>query len=340
MDGKKAWKKTGFGILFVAACFVAMYILMEFHGKVLPVLLAAVLLLVTAFFFLNEIFSEKAKNWALQEEEPSEVKEIVSSGSDGEFRLKIAKHMKEMENTQKELIEVLKNQSVLLQNQMENVEQAIIVLSEKQANQTKSVIKFNKENARQLAISERETLEYVMTELKAAIENNAGTVIERAASEMTAMPEIEPVAAPVAELEEVSEEELFEVADLPGDDEYVVPEMPVLNEEPLTEEIPAIEEPVTEEPEAEELDLSALFEDMAAGTLEEAAAEEPVIEFPAIEDIPIPEEIVPMEEQAETPIEEPTDTAPAADPLAGLSGDPNAMMTPEDIAKLLASMGQ
>ena len=23
MDGKKAWKKTGFGILFVAACFVA-----------------------------------------------------------------------------------------------------------------------------------------------------------------------------------------------------------------------------------------------------------------------------------------------------------------------------
>jgi len=51
MDIKKAWKKTGFGILFVAACFVAMYILMDFHDQVLPILLAAVLLLVTAFFF-------------------------------------------------------------------------------------------------------------------------------------------------------------------------------------------------------------------------------------------------------------------------------------------------
>ncbi len=357
MDTKKAWKKTGFGILFVAACFVAMYILMEFHGEVLPVLLAAVLLLVTAFLFLNEIFSDKVKDWA--QEEQLIGREAVSSGNEGEFRLKITKHMKEMESTQKELIDVLKNQSMLLQSQMDNMEQVIMTLSEKQVNQTKSVIKFNKENARQLAISERETLEYVMSELKQTIENNAGAVAtgrvetEAVAAAAVVPEEIafaveesvpeelsfavdesvpeEPVAPFVEAMEEIGEEELFEVSDLPGDDEYVVPEMPVLEEsveaeEPILEELPETEEFEIPDMPAD-IDLSALFEDMAEGVIEEAVEEEPLAELPAIEDIPVPEDIAPAEE-------------PLADPIAGLSGDPNAMMTPEDIAKLLASMGQ
>lgn len=343
MDRKKAWKKTGFGILFVAACFAAAYILMAFHGRVLLVVLAAVLLLVTAFLFLNAVFSDKTARYIPEEKEPEAYKEPASTGNHG-------KHIKETESTQKELIEVLKNQNMLLKSQIEHMEQAITTLSEKQANQIKSIIKFNKENARQLAISERETLEYVMMELKAAIENNAGKVV---------------VAAPAAELEELAEEELFEVSDLPGDDEYEIPDIPtmeepeeVFTEEPVVEEPVAafVEEPVAEEPVAafveepiveepvledilaieepvpepeeiqipdmpEDIDLSALFEDMTESIVEEAATEE----------IPIPEDVAPVEEPV---------AAPAADPLAGLSGDPNAMMTPEDIAKLLASMGQ
>lgn len=345
MDRKKAWKKTGFGILFVAACFAAAYILMAFHGRVLLVVLAAVLLLVTAFLFLNAVFSDKIGRY-IPEEEPETNKEPASTGNHG-------KHIKETESTQKELIEVLKNQNMLLKSQIEHMEQAITTLSEKQANQIKSVIKFNKENARQLAISERETLEYVMMELKAAIENNAGKVV---------------VAAPAAELEELAEEELFEVSDLPGDDEYEIPDIPTMEEpeevfteepvaavveepvaeepvaafveepvveepaevfaeEPVLEDILAIEEPVPEPEEIqipdmpEDIDLSALFEDMTESIAEETATE----------DIPIPEDVAPVEEPV---------AAPAADPLAGLSGDPNAMMTPEDIAKLLASMGQ
>lgn len=378
MDGRKIWKKTGFGILFVAACFAAMYILMAFYGNIIMVVLAAVVLLVTAFLFLNEVFSDKAKKWVQEGiDEPEAGKGTVSVGTDGEFRLKISKHMKQMESMQEELLDALKNQNMLLQSQMENMEQVIFTLSEKQTNQTKSVIKFNKENARQLAISERETLEYIMTELKQAIENSAGTVGVRTTSEAFAevpMPEKlaaevpvevmipeefeteEPVAAPVIEMEEVGEEELFEVSDLPGDDEYEIPDMPAMEEPAMEESVPepfagiggdtnammsaedianlfamnAAETPVAEEPAEEaadefeipdmpeDIDLAALFEDMAAGALEEAAAE-----APAAEDIPVPEE-----------------TTPAADPLAGLGGDPNAMMTPEDIAKLLASMGQ
>jgi hypothetical protein len=210
-----------------------------------------------------------------------------------------------MEATQKELLEILKNQSKLFRAQIENLEHEIYMLSEKQVNQAKSIIKFNKENARQLAISERETLEYVMMELKKTIEENAG------AEKITET-------APDAELEELSATELFEVSDLPADEEFVIPDLPAPEEIPDRLEETA-EEPAEEFPEIpDDLDLSALFEDIAEAAVEESMSKEevPVVEKPA---------------------EEP---APAADPLAGFGSDPNAMMTPEDIAKLLEAMGQ
>ena len=359
MDGKNVWKKTGFGILFVAACFTSAYILMAFHDKLLLVLLAAVILLTSAFLFLNEVFMDKVKNRMPQEEEP-EALEPLSSGnsSDGEFRLKISKHMKEMENGQKELIDVLKKQNTMLQSQIENLEHEIYMLSEKQVNQTKSVIKFNKENARQLAISERETLEYVMLEIKKSIEDNAGGVRQVAEEETPGLeipympempvaeePEVQMEAAPIIEekpeeevsapeLEELVASELFEVSDLLGDDEIVIPDMPAPEEIADLANESVAQELLTEEIEipeiSDDLDLSALFEDMAS----EALAEE--TEVPVMEEEPI---AVP-EPEIQGYQEEVKKEEPANDPLAGLGGDPNAMMTPEDIAKLLASMGQ
>ena len=151
---KKMWSKIGSGVLFIVSCFLAMYILMQFHESVLLVIVAALLLLISAFLFLNAVFSDKAKEWSMEMEEKQE----SPSASDGEFRLKITKHMKEMESTQKELIDVLKNQNAVLKNQIDKLGHDIAVLSEKQANQAKTIIKFNKENAIQLAISERYTL--------------------------------------------------------------------------------------------------------------------------------------------------------------------------------------
>ena len=293
-------------------------------GNAIIMLVAAVLMLVSAvLFFVTAFFGKLNKKTSKVKEKALDA---VTDFSDGEFRLLLGKYLKETERAQKELVEVVKKQNTLLQSQIENLEHEIYMLSEKQVNQAKSIIKFNKENARQLAISERETLEYVMMELKKAIEDNAGAV----------------KAAPV--LEEVSEAELFEVSDLPDDEEFIIPDLPApedipdrleesVIEEPVIEE-PAIEELVTEEPSLEELlseeipeipdelDLSALFEDIAEAAVEESkqAAPAPVEEIKEVEKA-----------------EEPT---PAADPLAGLGADPNAMMTPEDIAKLLEAMGQ
>lgn len=298
-------------------------------GNAIIMLVAAVLMLVSAvLFFVTAFFGKLNKKTSKVKEKALDA---VTDFSDGEFRLLLGKYLKETERAQKELVEVVKKQNTLLQSQIENLEHEIYMLSEKQVNQAKSIIKFNKENARQLAISERETLEYVMMELKKAIEDNAGAV----------------KAAPV--LEEVSEAELFEVSDLPDDEEFIIPDLPApedipdrleepVIEEPVIEELaieePAIEKLMTEEPSLEELlseeipeipdelDLSALFEDIA-----EAAVEESKQAAPA-----------PMEEIKE--VEKAEEPTPAADPLAGLGADPNAMMTPEDIAKLLEAMGQ
>lgn len=165
---QKAWNKIAFGIVFVISCFVAMYILIHFYEKALLVGGAAALLLISAFLFLNAVFSTQEKFVALQEDEQS-----FLNGTPGDFQLKIAKHMKEVEKNQKEMLDVLKKQSDRMESKLGDVQHEVYLFSEKQINQTKSIIKFNKENARQLAISERETLEYVMHELKEVIENKS-----------------------------------------------------------------------------------------------------------------------------------------------------------------------
>lgn len=344
---KKVGNKIGSGVLFVAACFVAMYILMRFHGNIVLIIAAAILLVLSAFLFLNALFADKAKEWI-----PEDLEEAfprTGNEGDGEFRLKITKHMKEMENSQRELIDILKSQNAALQAKVENLENVIFTLSEKQVAQAKSIIKYNKENARQLAISERETLEHVMQELKQAIEDNAGGFVAGAVTEKAA-----------SALEEVSEEELFAVSDLPGDEEYVMPELPVpeaepvvvpepveeipmpeaapVEEIPMPEAIPAEETPVAENisiPELpEDIDLSEIFD---IPELEDVPAEEEIVipEMPADIEIPVPEEIVPEPQPEPEPV-----PAPATDPMAGLSSDPGAMMSPEDIAKLLEAMGR
>lgn len=341
----KTWGKIGAGVLFIISCFVAMYVLTEFHGNIALVAIAAVLLMISAFLFLNSVFSDKVKQMAQE----TEVTEETSGAMSGEFQLKITKHMKEMENTQKEMVEVLKNQNVLLQTQIENLEHEIYMLSEKQDKQAKSIIKFNKENARQLAISERETLEHVMQELKKAIEDNAvtipvGAIAEAAVAQEPEYTGFEPLpeeedAGLISVLEEVSEEELFAVSDLPGDDEYVMPELPVPETEPVADAIPEFvvpEEPVAEIPVPEEIEIPEI--PMEIPEIPEAIE---IPEMPAEIEIPMPEEIIPEPVVEETPVPAVEEApAPAANPLAGLSSsDPGAMMTPEDIAKLLEAMG-
>ncbi len=377
---KSLGKKIGFGVLFVASCFIAMYILMGFYEELVLVGIAAVLLLISAFLFLNAMFADKTQEWSKLPEEGEQKATPSAAGAgsgDGEFRLKITKHMKDMESTQKEMLDVLKKQNVILQTQIENLENEIYMLSEKQIKQTKILIKYNKENARQLAISERETLEHVLMEVKQAIEDNAVVVPMVAAeaeaapameefyaepSEMTMAEELEVVMPEEAAMEEVPESELFAVPELPADDEYEEPnigellasmsdgesaDVESLDEVPEIADIPGLDEmpEIADIPGLDEMpeiaDIPGLDEMLEIADIPGRDEMPEIADIPGLDEMPempadliIPEPVAEEIAVADEPVKEPE---PAPAPVAS---NPNAMMTPEEIAKLLESMGQ
>lgn len=133
---------------------------------------------------------------------------------------------------------------------------------------------------------------------------------------------------PVVE-EPIIEEPLMEE---PIIEEPVIEE-PIM-EEPLMEE-PIIEEPLMEEPTIEEpLVEEPLIEEPVAEEplVEEPIVEEPIVEEPIIEEPTAEEPVIQVEEPAEEPEEEEEEV------LIPDMSDPNKMMTPDEIAALIANL--
>lgn len=151
------------------------------------------------------------------------------------------------------------------------------------------------------------------------------------------------VEEPVAE-ESIIEEPLIEepVMEEPVIEEPLIEE-PVM-EEPIIEE-PLIEEPVVEEPIIEEPIIEEpLIEEpiVEEPIMEEPLVEEPVVEEPIIEE-PLVEEPLIEEPAAEEPViqvEEPAEEAEEEEEevLIPDMSDPNKMMTPDEIAALIANL--
>ena len=308
---QKLMGKVGTGILFIAACFAAVFILLEFHGNYVFVGVAAILLMITGYLFLNALFEEKAKEWSKL---PEEDEQETPSVGDGESKLRETKYLKE-------IVGLLTKQNEILTEQIENLEHEIYMLSEKQIEQTKTLIKYNKENARQMAISERETLEHVMLELKKAMEHvPSGVVYEE--------PENVSLDIPVAVMEEtaVAAEETFTMDEIPEAELFTMPEELMGEEaEPEIPDIPDMEE-IPEIPDI--ADIPGLEEIPEIPDIADIPGLEEIPEIPDIPDLPDLEEISEVQE----PVKEET-------PLPSFSSDPNAMMTPDEIAKLLEAMG-
>ena len=148
---------------------------------------------------------------------------------------------------------------------------------------------------------------------------------------------------PVVE-EPIVEEPLIEepVVEEPIIEEPLMEE-PII-EEPLIEE-PVIEEPIMEEPLMEEpiVEESIIEEPlMEEPTIEEPLMEEPLMEEPTIEE-PLVEEPLIEEPVAEEPViqvEEPAEEAEEEEEevLIPDMSDPNKMMTPDEIAALIANL--
>ena len=143
-----------------------------------------------------------------------------------------------------------------------------------------------------------------------------------------AQPEEPMEEEPVME-EPIIEEPVMEepIVEEPLIEEPVVEEP--LIEEPLIEE-PVIEEPIMEEPLMEEpiVEESIIEEPL----MEEPTIEEPLVEEPLIEEPVAEEPVIQVEEPAEEAEEEEEEV------LIPDMSDPNKMMTPDEIAALIANL--
>lgn len=302
-------KKVGICMLFAASCFIAAFVLVEFHEVYIAVAIAGVLLMISAYLLLTVVLANKIREWSKSEEEDSPSNR--ENEPTEQFREQVVTCLESIDRTQRAMFAMVKRSLEQHETDCTTLEGAIWGAAEKlSAEQTagiKTLVKYNKENTRQLAVSERQS----MSEMK----NDISDSISKYAEELKdAISEgIEKISGRAVTLAEISPRTEF-----------------------VEEAAAVIDEPMSEEPAIEEI------EEMAAEPVPEAAEEEPVLDpnaklspediaklFAAAEE---PQEPAAEEQKIE---EQPAPEAAEEEPVL----DPNAKLSPEDIAKLFASMG-
>ena len=206
----------------------------------------------------------------------------------------------------------------------------------------------NMEQRLQEVILRQQELSSSIKELELNMRNE---ILQAVNSITSSQPQVimqQPVQPPVMENvqpeEPMEEEPVMEepIVEEPLIEEPVVEE-PLMEEpiieEPLIEE-PVIEEPIMEEPLMEEpiVEESIIEEPlMEEPTIEEPLVEEPTIEEPLVEE-PLIEE--PVAEEPVIQVEEPAEEAEEEEEevLIPDMSDPNKMMTPDEIAALIANL--
>ena len=191
----------------------------------------------------------------------------------------------------------------------------------------------NMEQRLQEVILRQQELSSSIKELELNMRNE---ILQAVNSITSSQPQVimqQPVQPPV--MENVQPEEQIEeepIVEEPLIEEPVVEE-PLMEEpiieEPLIEE-PVIEEPIMEEPLMEEpiVEESIIEEPL----MEEPTIEEPLVEEPLIEEPVAEEPVIQVEEPAEEDEEEEEEV------LIPDMSDPNKMMTPDEIAALIANL--
>ena len=206
----------------------------------------------------------------------------------------------------------------------------------------------NMEQSLQEVILRQQELSSSIKELELNMKNE---ILQAVNSITSSQPQVimqQPVQPPVMENvqpeEPMEEEPVMEepIVEEPLIEEPVVEE-PII-EEPLMEE-PIIEEPLIEEPVIEEPIMEEPI--IEEPLIEEPVIEEPIIEEPLMEEPTIEEPLVeeplieePVAEEPVIQVEEPAEEAEEEEEevLIPDMSDPNKMMTPDEIAALIANL--
>lgn len=178
------FKKVLTGVLFAAACFASVFVLVEFHDIYWLVAIMCVILMAAAFFFLDTLFSEKNDVFdelAKAQEALESTREEERQKADEDFRKKIEEKVAGLDTTSRAMFAAMRKNAEAQEKQFsqmtDKIEKAI---SAEQAS-IKTVIKFNKENARQVA----ESAAQIAVSSKEAIENIKIVVPETAIQTVT-----------------------------------------------------------------------------------------------------------------------------------------------------------
>lgn len=141
---KDTRKKVSF-VLFVMAVFMAGVVLTEFHSVWWMVALAGAALLITACFMVTSKEEEK--------QDPTEkTSEILMID-------RLAEYFRSNEKAEKGVYIAVKKQHEDMNRSVEGLLERLDALLTSQENAVKTIVKYNKENARQMALSERDELE-------------------------------------------------------------------------------------------------------------------------------------------------------------------------------------
>ncbi len=350
---KEVQRKLSF-VLFVMAVFFAGMSLTVFRDYIWMACIAGVLLLATAVFYVLNQKEESAS--------PAEkTAELLMAD-------RMAELMRGNEKAEKGVYIAVKKQHEAMESGMAALEAQIAELVKAQENAVKTLVMYNKENAKQMALSEREELELLREDLK---------LLQQGGTEVSMAPVVEAVQemshrlyeelhesgeAILSELESTSDclsEIDAELKNLKGSIPVAFDRGPGLPEVPTEEELAPVEIP--DIPEAEE----------ELPTYEPEPELEPVVIPEPVEE-PMPEEkpedavatsgvdlsdpnktlsaddIAALFAQANAPVEE---LEPVEEPMpeekpedaVATSGvdlsDPNKTLSADDIAALFAAMG-
>lgn len=304
---KSGQRKISF-VLFVVAVFFAGVVLAEFHSSLWMVLVAGVVLTAASCFFI----------WGKETKE----QEQTASGKTSEilFADRMAEWARSNEKAEKSVSIAVKKQQEAMTDGMSALREKLSEIVRTQENTMKTLILYNKENAKQIALSEREELGRLCRELQKTIQTGFEAMTSKLADTSGSAEDMQRTGKELLSSLEENFQKLTEAVE-------TAERLPVVSDRLVAEEqisgTAIEEEPVTVKEAA-----PAPAEEPAAGMAVEPEPE--VMEEPASE-MAVEAEPAPVVAEAEP---EPAPAVPEID-----LSDPNKAMSADDIAALFAALG-
>lgn len=304
---KSGQRKISF-VLFVVAVFFAGVVLAEFHSSLWMVLVAGVVLTAASCFFI----------WGKETKE----QEQTASGKTSEilFADRMAEWARSNEKAEKSVSIAVKKQQEAMTDGMSALREKLSEIVRTQENTMKTLILYNKENAKQIALSEREELGRLCRELQKTIQTGFEAMTSKLADTSGSAEDMQRTGKELLSSLEENFQKLTEAVE-------TAERIPVVSDRLVAEEqisgTAIEEEPVTVKEAA-----PAPAEEPAAGMAVEPEPE--VMEEPASE-MAVEAEPAPVVAEAEP---EPAPAVPEID-----LSDPNKAMSADDIAALFAALG-